>query len=99
MVSYPKAFFELNLQFAYKVATISRQALTDVLLHYTYFYLSFGLERSFDAAHPIWQTYLAGASETDDLCDWTYTFYRMRRIQAPPKTPEPAFGCFYPIYE
>jgi len=93
-VKYSKEFFEINLRFAQKVAAVLGQPLETVLLDYTHLYLRFGLGRSFDPAHPSWQTYLMGLSQSQDLVQWTYEFYLRQSEQLPPKIPDPNFGCF-----
>ena len=77
-VTYAKGFFDLQLQFAHKVAALSRLPLARVLLEYTNFYIRFGLGRDFDPAHPAWQEYLAGLQDTNDIGEWTYSFYSRR---------------------
>lgn len=49
---YAKAFFDLQFQFAEKVAVLSGLPLAEALLKYTNFYVRFGLGRDFDRAHP-----------------------------------------------
>jgi hypothetical protein len=91
---YAKAFFDLQLEFARKVAVLSGLPLEPVLLRYTNFYIRFGLGRDFDAAHPTWQAYLIGLQDAQDQPDWTYSFYLMHseRLAGPPV--EATFGCF-----
>jgi hypothetical protein len=52
-MDYSKEFFEIQLRFARKVAEVSPQSLENTLLHYTNFYIRFGLGRDFDAANPV----------------------------------------------
>src|SRR5439155_12564861 len=54
-VTYAKAFFDLQLQFAHKVTRLSGLPLARALLEYTNLYARFGLGRDFDPAHPTWQ--------------------------------------------
>jgi hypothetical protein len=93
-VVYAKSFFNLQLQFAQRVAALSGLSLTQVLLENTNLYARFGLGRDFDPAHPTWQEYLAGRKDTNDTLEWTYRFYRAR----PEATVAPGVvatcGCF-----
>jgi hypothetical protein len=91
---YSRAFFELQLQFAYKVAELSGLPWARVLLDYTNLYIRFGLGRDFAPAHPIWRQYVAGLEDAPDRRDWTYRFYltRSEAMAAPPVVA--TFGCF-----
>ena len=91
---YAKAFFDLQLQFAYKVTEISGLPFTRVLLEYTNLYIRFGLGRDFHPAHPTWQAYLAGLRDANDRQEWTYRFYlaRAEALAGPPVVA--TFGCF-----
>ena len=91
---YAKAFFDLQWQFADKVTAISALPLARVLFEYTNLYIRFGCGRDFQAAHPIWQAYLAGLQDTDDAREWTYRFYLTRdeAMAGPPVVA--TFGCF-----
>ena len=93
-VTYGKAFFDLQLQFAHKVMVLSGLPLARVLLEYTNLYIRFGAGRDFDPAHPTWQEYLAGLQDTDDPRGWTYRFYvtRPEAVAAPGVVA--TFGCF-----
>ena len=63
---YAKAFFDLQLEFAQRVAILSELPLARALLDYTNLYIRFGLGRDFDPAHPSWREYLAGLQDTND---------------------------------
>ncbi len=92
---FPPEFFDLNLLYAQKIAQVLRRPIDEGLLGYTHLYLSFGLDRCFDPANPIWQAYLAGIRRSDDACAWTHSFYLDRKAKIPPKSlPDPYFGCF-----
>jgi hypothetical protein len=94
MVTYAKAFFDLQLQFAQAVAALSGLPQARAVLDYTNFYIRFGLGRDFDPAQPTWQEYLAGLRSTKDSGEWTYRFYETRsRVVAPPALVA-TFGCF-----
>jgi hypothetical protein len=93
-VIYAKAFFDLQLQFARKVAILSGLPLAHVLLEYTNLYIRFGLGHDFDPAHPIWREYLAGLQDTNDPHDWTYRFYLTRSGATAAPAVVATFGCF-----
>jgi hypothetical protein len=60
-VTYAKAFFDLQLEFAHRVTVLSGLALPSALMEYTNFYIRFGLlGHAFNTAHPVWQEYMAG---------------------------------------
>jgi hypothetical protein len=90
-VDLPKAFFHLQLAFAGQVAHVTHLPVEETLLTYTTFYLSFELGRSFDPAHPIWQTYLEGLKHATDPAQWTYTLYQQQRTVFTADF----YGCFY----
>jgi hypothetical protein len=92
-MTYARAFFELQFQFAEAVAALSRLPLERTVLEYTNFYARFGLGRDFDPSHPRWQEYLAGLREAQDRQAWTYRFY-MTRPDPPPPGVVATFGCF-----
>jgi hypothetical protein len=93
-VTYAKGFFDLQLQFAHKVAGLSGLPLARVLLEYTNLYIRFGLGRDFDPAHPTWQEYLAGLEDTRDIGEWTYAFYSRRPDAMAAPGVVATFGCF-----
>jgi predicted PolB exonuclease-like 3'-5' exonuclease len=74
-MNYPKEFFDINLRFAQKVSEISQETADSALLHYTNLYIRFGIGRDFDATNPIWQEYLEGFHQAQDVTEWTYRFY------------------------
>lgn len=89
-----RAFFDLQLQFADKVALLAGLPLADALLAYTNLYIRFGLGRQFDPAHPDWREYLAGIREGADNSDWTYRYYLARPNDAGPPAVVASSGCF-----
>jgi len=93
-VIYARAFFDLQLQFADKVAALSGLPLARALLEYTNLYIRFGLGRDFDPAHPSWQEYLAGLQDTNDIGGWTYSFYSRRPDAMAAPAVVATFGCF-----
>jgi hypothetical protein len=91
---YARAFFDLQLRFAHRVALVSGMPLARALLEYTNLYIRFGLGRDFDAAHPTWREYVAGLQDSNDRREWTYRFYT-RRSEVPTVPGVVAtFGCF-----
>jgi len=91
---FGKAFFELQLTFAERVATIAGLPLERALLEYTNCYIRFGFGREFDRHHPGWQEYLAGLTSATDRGEWTHQFYVKRRhtVAVPDLVAES--GCF-----
>jgi hypothetical protein len=93
-VIYAKPFFDLQFQFARKVAVLSGLPLARALLEYTNLYIRFGLGRDFDPAHPIWREYLAGLQNANDAPEWTYRFYSTRPDAVAAPGIVASFGCF-----
>ncbi|MEM5345460.1 hypothetical protein [Paraburkholderia azotifigens] len=93
MTRYSRAFFELQWQFAERVAAISGMPREQALLHYTNFYIRFGLGREFDPNHAVWRIYIDGLSQAGDAVDWTWLFF-LARPPVPPPSLVAAFGCF-----
>jgi hypothetical protein len=92
-VIYAKAFFDLQVQFARKVADLSGMSLAQGLLEYTNLYIRFGLGHGFDPAQPAWREYVAGLQTAADAGEWTYRFYSTRPAAAPPGIVATC-GCF-----
>ena len=92
--SYAKAFLDLQVEFAERVAILSGRPLARALLEYTNLYIRFGLGRAFDPAHPTWQEYVAGLRDTSDICAWTYRFYSRRPDGMAAPAVVATFGCF-----
>jgi hypothetical protein len=93
-VIYARPFFDLQLQFAHKVAALSGLRLARVLLEYTNLYIRFGLGHGFDPAHPTWQEYLAGLQDAKDIREWTYSFYSRRPDAMAAPAVVATVGCF-----
>ena len=93
-MSYSKAFFDLQWRFADRVARLADLSLDQALLDYTNLYVRFGLGRAFDAGHPVWREYLAGARDAADGGEWTHRFFlsRPREVEVPGLVAR--FGCF-----
>lgn len=90
---YGRAFFDLQVQFARKVVTLSGLSLADALLRFTNLYVRFGLGRDFDPDRPAWRQYVAGLADAGDIQEWTYRFYRTRPETEPPGIVATR-GCF-----
>ncbi len=93
-MTYAKAFFDLQLQFAHKITRLSGLPLARALLEYTNLYARFGLGRDFDPAHPTWQEYLAGLRDPNEYHEWTYRFYLKRPEALTAPGVVATFGCF-----
>jgi hypothetical protein len=90
---YARGFFDLQLQFAETVSSLSGLPLGRTLLEYTNLYIRFGLGRDFDPANAGWQEYLMGLGGTSDRSEWTYQFYATRGSRVSPSVVA-TFGCF-----
>jgi hypothetical protein len=93
-VIYAKAFFDLQLRFAEKVARLSGLPLARALLEYTNLYIRFGLGHDFDPAHPTWREYVGGLQDSNDGREWTYRFYLRRPDAMAAPAIVATFGCF-----
>lgn len=87
------AFFDVQLRFANSITRVSLFSFEEAIFRFTNIYLQF-LDRSFDPAHSVWQTYLEGLRLASDQALWTYTFYERRR-QSVSSSP---YGCFQYTY-
>ena len=92
-MTYARAFFDLQLDFALKVSALSGLPLARTALDYTNFYIRFGLGRDFDPAHPVWREYAAGLEALDPR-EWTYRFYSTRARPVTVPALVATFGCF-----
>jgi len=93
-LTYAKAFFDLQLEFAQTVAARSGVPYARAVLEYTNLYVRFGLGRDFDPAHPTWQAYVDGLSRAEDPGDWTARLYATRPQAIAPPALVATFGCF-----
>jgi hypothetical protein len=93
-MTYSKAFFDLQLHFARKVADLGALPFEQALLDYTNLYVRFGLGRKFDCNHPVWREYLEGLPRAADIDDWTHRFYLTRPHDVPPPSLIATSGCF-----
>lgn len=93
-MAYAKEFFDLQLQFARKVAGLAAIPLEAALLDYTNLYVRFVGDREFNRDNPIWSAYLVGVKDKIDLSDWTYHFYCQQPHRVQPESVIATFGCF-----
>ena len=94
MTCYHQPFFDLQCDLAVRVSALSAIPLSLAVLNYTNFYVRFGLGRSFDPVHPVWQEYLAGLKRSNDPRGWTHAFYRTRLPDAGTEPVVVSVGCF-----
>ena len=69
-MAYSRAFFELQLIFARRLAAKFDLPLSNTLYNYTTFTKSFGADA--------WAEYLAGSTNATDATNWTYAWYLYR---------------------
>jgi hypothetical protein len=93
-VTYAKAFFDLQLDFARKVSALGAMPFARAVLQYTNFYIRFGLGRDFDPGHPRWNEFIVGLRDAKEAGDWTYQFYLTRTAPVAPPDLVATFGCF-----
>ena len=93
-MTYAKAFFGLQLEFAEAVSGLSGLPLARAVLDYTNLYIRVGLGRDFEPNHPTWQDYAAGLLGAHDRADFTYSFYLARPETVVPPGVVATFGCF-----
>jgi hypothetical protein len=92
---WSRAFIEVLLYFARRVAEVERIDMAEALLGWTPLYLNFNLGRSFDPTHPTWREFLTGYQRTTDPVGWTHAFYLAHAREYPPSP----HGCFSYEYE
>jgi hypothetical protein len=93
-VIYRREFFDLQWQFATRVARLHKIPLADALLQFTTFYVRFGLGRQFDATDPVWREYLSGLRLSATPADRTYAFYLSRLPDRGAPGVVASVGCF-----
>ena len=91
---YAKAFFDLQLDFAERVSALSGMPIAQALLEYTNLYIRFGLGRTVDEAHPMWQKYVRGYGAAADRHTYTCEFYRHEAHDDGGPPVAARFGCF-----
>ncbi len=95
LMEWSRAFTELILDFAARVAAVDGISLDAALLTATPLYPNFKLGMAFDASQPVWQEYLVGFHDAADPVAWTHAFYI---AHARHYHPHP-FGCFEYHYD
>ncbi len=96
-MSYPAAFLELQVRFACRLAKLSGQPLSEVVLHHTALYRILGLDWSLDPHHLVWQQFVSQLGTDGSGIDLAYRVYEERRKQG--RIPDhdmsrPHWGCF-----
>jgi hypothetical protein len=93
---HDKDFFSLQIEFAKKLAEVSGEKFSDVLLHSTTLYRRFRLGKVLDPNNPIWLEFL---SKTDgDLAQRAYEFYVQGENREDQRLKRIKFGCFQHDY-
>jgi len=96
LMKWSRAFTELVVYFATRVATVDGISLDKGLLTATPLYPNFKLGMAFDASQPVWQEFLAEFHDAADPVAWTHAFYLAHaRHYHPPH----AYGCFDYYYD
>jgi hypothetical protein len=90
----PDGWYALQLCFAERAAMLTGLPFEEAALQFTNCYRRFGLGRSRDRDHPIWQAYLRGLRMAADRAAWTAEY---ARDHEPPAVAE-FFGCFHYDY-
>ncbi len=75
---WSRAFLDLVLSLARRVAETGQMPIEDALLTSTPLYLNFGLRMPFDPQNPIWREFIAGYHQAADPMNWTHSFYLAR---------------------
>ena len=98
-MQYAIGFIALQVKFAQKIAEVSNQALTDVLIDYTMLRNLFNLRVSHDLVNPLWEEFLQGLREHQNPENWAYEFY-LRRANAESHASDERnfYGCFSYVY-
>jgi len=94
-MEWSRAFTELVVYFATRVATVDGISLDKALLTAAPLYPNFKLGTAFDASQPVWQEFLAGLHDAADPVGWTHAFYLAHARQYHPHP----LGCFEYHYD
>ena len=89
-------FFNIQVEFAKKLAKVSGQSFFDLLRTWTNLYGRLGLGKSLDASNSIWQEFIAGGEE--GAAERAYNIY-MPPGHNSKKREKVWFGCFNPEYK
>lgn len=94
----PKKFYELQLEFAKKVADLKKISLEDSLIENTFFYRNFFIpSATFDPKQPLWQKYLNSIhkdSLLDDNYSWLFNLNSYKRLFPKTYTSRAKFDYF-----
>lgn len=91
---YAKPFFDLQLDFAERIAAVAGLPFEQAVLDYTNLYIRFGFGREFSSSHPGWREYADGLRGAADRSAWTYRFYTVRSGAVEPPGLVATFGRF-----
>ena len=96
-VPYPQAFFQLQSEFALKIAKIKGIFPDDALLKYTTFYIRIGGEDwEFDPTNELWQKYILQVHNQVNPAAAAYSMYFRKFYSGfPPKAPDSCFSYEY----
>ena len=79
---YSIDFFEIQLRFAARVASVLNMTLIEAVGNYTNIYVRLGMGTKLDSNNPDWQSYIATLEKTIDKARWTYETH-CRRVNLP----------------
>ncbi len=92
-MNYSKEFFEIQIEFAQKIASITGKSIEDVLLEYTCLYKRFGIQNwNFDKNEIVWQEFLKEFHKSKNKTNAVYEFQIKHAKNKSEK--EIFFGCF-----
>lgn len=89
-------FFNIQVEFAKKLAKVSGQPFFDLLRTRTDVYGRLELGKSLDVNNPIWQEFIAGGEE--GVAERAYNIYMTPGHNSSKKREKVWFGCFNPEY-
>ena len=93
-LEYPREFFDLQIEFARKIAQVLRIPISQALLQYTVLFRRLNIDRSLNATDSVWQEFLASLTD-ENLPDRAYQLYLQRKdIELELEPDKKKFGCF-----
>lgn len=91
---YPREFFDLQIEFARKVAGVLGIPISQALLQYTVLFRRFNVGRSPNASNPVWQEFIATITD-ENLSEQVYQLYLKKKdIELKLDPDKKKFGCF-----
>ncbi len=93
-LTYSRAFFELQIRFAARVADLAKVPLPQAFLNYTNFYTRLGLGRDFDPDWPVWPEFTNGLADAADPAGWAQSFFRSHAARPSLPALVTSVGCF-----